>query len=84
VFGYLGDRYNRPRLMALGISIWSGFTLAGSFFKVYWAFLLMRAFVGVGEASYGTIAPTIIADLFHVDQRMRVLAIFYLTTPVGR
>ena len=34
VFGYCGDRYSRKKLIALGITIWSGFTLAGSFFKV--------------------------------------------------
>jgi MFS family permease len=31
VFGYLGDRYNRKNLMAIGILIWSFFTLASSF-----------------------------------------------------
>ena len=31
LFGYLGDRYNRKWLMAIGIFLWSVITLAGSF-----------------------------------------------------
>ncbi len=40
--------------------------------------------MGVGEASYSTIAPTLIADLFVADQRSRMLSIFYFAIPVGR
>lgn len=43
-----------------------------------------RCFVGVGEASYATIAPTILADLFSVEQRLLVLSVFYMAIPVGR
>ncbi|KAK9395472.1 protein spinster 1-like [Crotalus adamanteus] len=39
--------------------------------------------VGVGEASYSTIAPTIIADLYLGDRRFRMLSIFYFAIPVG-
>lgn len=39
--------------------------------------------VGIGEASYATIAPTIIADLFPVEKRLRVLSVFYLAMPFG-
>lgn len=47
-------------------------------------FLLFRAFVGIGEASYSTIAPTIISDLFVKDVRSKMLALFYFAIPVGR
>lgn len=43
-----------------------------------------RLFVGVGEASYATIAPTILADLFPAERRLRILSIFYLAMPLGR
>lgn len=49
-----------------------------------WLFFLSRGVVGIGSASYSTIAPTILADLFVKDQRTRVLAIFYIFIPVGR
>ena len=31
IFGYLGDRYKRKRIISFGIVFWSLFTLAGSF-----------------------------------------------------
>ena len=43
-----------------------------------------RSIVGIGEASYATIAPTIIADLFTTERRLRVLSIFYMAIPIGR
>ncbi|KAG2463916.1 SPNS1 protein, partial [Polypterus senegalus] len=49
----------------------------------FWLLLLTRGLVGVGEASYSTIAPTIIADLYVADQRSRMLSIFYFAIPVG-
>jgi len=44
----------------------------------------MRALVGVGEASYSTIAPTIIADMFSKSMRTKALSVFYFAIPVGR
>nr|KAF6272185.1 putative sphingolipid transporter 1 (putative) [Myotis myotis] len=80
VFGYLGDRYNRKYLMCGGIAFWSLVTLGSSFIprEQFWLLLLTRGLVGVGEASYSTIAPTLIADLFVADQRSRMLSVFYL------
>uniref|UniRef100_A0A8C5PKZ5 Protein spinster homolog 1 n=1 Tax=Leptobrachium leishanense TaxID=445787 RepID=A0A8C5PKZ5_9ANUR len=85
VFGYLGDRYNRKYIMCVGITFWSIVTLCSSFIpkQRFWLLLLTRGLVGVGEASYSTIAPTLIADLFVADQRTRMLSFFYLATPVG-
>ncbi|RUS73015.1 hypothetical protein EGW08_019221 [Elysia chlorotica] len=85
VFGYLGDRYTRKYLMAGGILLWALFTLASSFVPAdyYYGFVLLRAMVGIGEASYSTIAPTIIADLFAKDLRTQALMIFYFAIPVG-
>ncbi|XP_053219723.1 protein spinster homolog 1 isoform X3 [Podarcis raffonei] len=55
----------------------------GSYKRMFWLLLLTRGMVGVGEASYSTIAPTIIADLFVGDRRSRMLSIFYFAIPVG-
>ena len=45
--------------------------------------LLMRCFVGIGEAAYGPAAPTIISDLYPVSRRGAVLSWFYMAIPVG-
>ncbi|XP_019758452.1 protein spinster isoform X2 [Dendroctonus ponderosae] len=83
LFGYLGDRYSRRWLMAFGVALWSLTTLCGSFMTNYWWFLLFRAMVGIGEASYSTIAPTILSDLFVGNIRSKMLALFYFAIPVG-
>lgn len=49
-----------------------------------WLFFLSRGVVGIGSASFSTIAPTVLGDLFVRDQRTRVLAVFYIFIPVGR
>ncbi|KAG7249767.1 hypothetical protein CRUP_017878 [Coryphaenoides rupestris] len=83
-FGYLGDRYNRKWIMSVGIAFWSLVTLASSYTPPhhFWALLLTRGLVGVGEASYSTIAPTIIADLYVKEKRTVMLALFYFAIPV--
>lgn len=85
LFGYLGDRYNRKLVMAFGMVVWIGTTLASSFIteKYFWLLILMRALVGIGEASYCTIAPTIIGDLFTGSKRTLMIAFFYIFIPVG-
>ncbi|GAB5580374.1 protein spinster homolog 3 isoform X2 [Prionailurus iriomotensis] len=85
VFGYLGDRHSRKATLSIGILLWSGAGLSSSFIspQYSWLFFLSRGVVGTGSASYSTIAPTILGDLFVRDQRTRVLAIFYIFIPVG-
>ncbi|CAP24437.2 Protein CBG03564 [Caenorhabditis briggsae] len=85
LFGYLGDRYNRKMLMMTGLSIWIAAVFASSFCSEghYTLFLILRGVVGIGEASYSTIAPTVLSDLFSGAQRSRVLMVFYFAIPVG-
>ncbi|MBZ3877145.1 Protein spinster-like protein 3 [Sciurus carolinensis] len=85
LFGYLGDRHSRKATLSFGILLWSGAGLSSSFIspKYPWLFFLSRGVVGTGTASYSTIAPTVLGDLFVREQRTRVLAIFYIFIPVG-
>jgi len=83
VFGALGDRKARPRLIAFGVGCWSLATGASGFAGSYGALLAARAMVGIGEAAYGTIAPSLIADYFPAGQRGRVMALFFCAIPVG-
>ncbi|CAF0865140.1 unnamed protein product [Adineta ricciae] len=85
LFGYLGDRFSRKIMIILGVSLWSMTTVAGSFVppNLFWLFVLLRSLVGVGEASYSCVAPTIIADLFTSDMRTTMLAVFNIAVPLG-
>ncbi|XP_013145206.1 PREDICTED: protein spinster isoform X3 [Papilio polytes] len=83
MFGYLGDRYSRRKIMAAGVALWTMTTFAGSYVTNYYWFAVFRGLVGIGEASYSTIAPTIISDLFVGNVRSKMLAFFYFAIPVG-
>jgi MFS family permease len=83
VFGSLGDRRSRPRLIALGVACWSFATALSGFAVNFLTLFAARAAVGVGEAAYVTIAPSLLADYFPVRQRGRVMAIFFCAIPVG-
>jgi predicted MFS family arabinose efflux permease len=83
VFGALGDRGRRPRLVALGVFVWSLATALAGFARGFGSLFLSRAAVGVGEAAYGTIAPGLLADLFPRARRGRVMAIFFAAIPIG-
>lgn len=83
VFGELGDRLSRPMLIAAGVAIWSVATVAGGFAWGFVSLLVARAVLGIGEASYAGIAPSILADLYPSTRRGRVFAIFYTAIPIG-
>jgi predicted MFS family arabinose efflux permease len=83
VFGALGDRRSRPRLIAFGVACWSFATALSGFAVGYLSLLAARATVGVGEAAYVTIAPSLLSDYFPARQRARVMAIFFCAIPVG-
>jgi len=83
VFGKLAERHSRWLLIGVGVVLWSlasgGSGLATGFFML----LATRCFVGIGEAAYGPVAPTVIADFYPVRVRGQVLAWFYMAIPVG-
>jgi MFS family permease len=83
IFGILGDRWSRPRLMAAGVSAWSVATAAAGLTRNFAQLLMTRACVGIGEASYATISPALLSDYYPRSQRGRAFAIFYVAIPVG-
>jgi MFS transporter, Spinster family, sphingosine-1-phosphate transporter len=81
--GYLADRMRRPRLLAVGFALWSLATVATGMAQSYLTLVAARAVVGVGAATFGVVALTILMDLFPRAIRGRVLASFYLAMPAG-
>jgi MFS family permease len=81
--GPLADRYSRKLIIALGAMFWSGLTLMTAVTHTYTELLVRHTLVGVGEATFVTIAPTFVADLFAEKVRGRILGVFYLAIPVG-
>jgi MFS family permease len=83
IFGLLADRWSRPRLMSLGVGIWSVATALSGMVRHFGELVLGRAIVGVGEASYGSVAPALLSDHFPPAERGRILAVFSMGIPVG-
>src|SRR5271167_2135588 len=81
--GPLADRYSRRLIIVLGAIFWSGLTLLTAFTHNYTELLIRHTLVGIGEATFVTIAPTFVADLFAEEIRGRILGVFYLAIPVG-
>jgi MFS family permease len=81
--GPLADRYSRKLIIVLGAFFWSGLTLLTAVTHTYRELLVRHTLVGIGEATFVTIAPTFVADLFSEDKRGRILGVFYLAIPVG-
>jgi len=83
VFGWFGDRSRRWLVVGVGVTIWSlasGATgLAGGFLVL----LLTRCLVGIGEAAYGPVAPSMLSDMYPAKVRGQVMSYFYLAIPVG-
>ncbi len=83
VAGWLGDRQPRMRLAAAGVFVWSLATVASGLAPTYALLLVARAVIGVGEASYAVVTPSLLSDCYPADRRARVLGIFYAAIPVG-
>jgi MFS family permease len=83
VFGWLGDRWSRKWLIAIGIFIWSLGTILTGFAATFAMMLAFRVLVGLGEASYATISPSLISDSYAPSKRNNALTIFYVAIPVG-
>jgi MFS transporter, Spinster family, sphingosine-1-phosphate transporter len=81
--GPLADRYSRKLIIVLGALFWSGLTLLTAVTHNYTELLIRHTLVGIGEATFVTIAPTFVADLFSEEKRGRILGVFYLAIPVG-
>lgn len=83
VAGFLADRVQRKYIMAIGAIVWSGATLLTAVTHDYTVLLIRHTVVGIGEATFVTITPAFVSDLFAEHLRGRIMAIFYVAIPVG-
>ena len=74
--GRLADNWNRKRLLAIGLALWSTMTALSGFARNQLTLSLARMGVGVGEASASPTAYSLISDYFPKRQRATALAIY--------
>lgn len=80
---WLADRYNRVNIIAISLTLWSGFTALSGVATNYLQLALARIGVGIGEAGGSPPAHSIISDLFPKEKRAGALAIYSLGIPFG-
>ncbi|KAJ9551998.1 hypothetical protein OSB04_016043 [Centaurea solstitialis] len=83
IFASLAKSINPFRLIGVGLSVWT-LAAAGCGVSVdFWSITICRMFVGVGEASFVSLAAPFIDDNAPVTQRTSWLGIFYMCIPTG-
>ncbi len=81
--GYIADRGNRRRLIAIGITGWSAMTAVCGLAPNYLSLFLARVGVGIGEATLSPAAYSLLSDYFRKDKLGRAVAVYSIGVPLG-
>ncbi|HJX89859.1 MAG TPA: MFS transporter [Pyrinomonadaceae bacterium] len=82
-FGRLADRAVRKNMIAGGLAVWSLFSGLTGFADSFWTLFFCRVMVGVGEATLGPAALSLLSDYFPPRMRATVQAIYSSGIAVG-
>ena len=82
VWGYLYDRYSRPKLLALASFIWGSTTWLSALAPTFPVFVATRASTGIDDASDPGIY-SLLADYFAPAVRGRVYGLLQISAPLG-
>ncbi|HJQ30728.1 MAG TPA: MFS transporter [Pyrinomonadaceae bacterium] len=82
-FGRLADRAVRKRMIAAGLAVWSLFSGLTGFAEGFWALFFCRVMVGVGEATLGPAALSLLSDHFPPRVRATMQAVYSSGIAVG-
>lgn len=74
--GRIADRKSRRNLIAVGVFFWSLMTAVCSFASSFWSLFLARMGVGVGEATLGPAAFSLISDYFSKERLGKALSVY--------
>ena len=79
----IADGGNRRNLIAIGITVWSFMTAMCGLAKGYWTLFIARMGVGIGEATLGPAAYSVITDYFPKQVLARALSVFMIGVTLG-
>jgi MFS family permease len=82
-FGRLADRGSRAKVIAAGVAVWSLFSGLTAFANDFWTLFACRVMVGVGEATLGPAAISLLADFFPPAKRATVTSIYSMGIAIG-
>jgi MFS family permease len=82
-FGRLADRVPRTKMIAVGLATWSLFSGLTGLANDFWSLFACRVMVGVGEATLGPAALSLLADWFAPRVRATVQSVYSAGVPLG-
>lgn len=82
-FGRFADRGSRTRIIAIGVITWSIFSGLTAFANDFWTLFACRVMVGVGEATLGPAAISLLSDYFPPLRRATVTSIYSMGIAIG-
>ncbi|MBK6751853.1 MAG: MFS transporter [Pyrinomonadaceae bacterium] len=82
-FGRIADRGSRSKIIAIGVIVWSLFSGLTAFANDFWTLFACRLMVGVGEATLGPAAISLLADYFPPARRATVTSIYSMGIAIG-
>jgi MFS family permease len=82
-FGRLSDKRSRIKMIAIGLTVWSLFSGLTGFANGFWSIFTCRLMVGVGEATLGPAAISLLADYFPPARRATVTSIYSMGIAIG-
>jgi MFS family permease len=82
-FGRLADRGSRKNMIAAGLAVWSLFSGLTGFANGFWSLFFCRLMVGVGEATLGPAALSLLSDYFPPQKRASVQSIYASGITIG-
>ncbi|THU65659.1 hypothetical protein C4D60_Mb05t05960 [Musa balbisiana] len=83
IFASLAKSHNPFRLIGVGLIVWTIATAGCGCAFDFWSITICRMLVGVGEASFISLAAPFIDDNAPVSQKTAWLAVFYMCIPTG-
>ncbi len=82
LWGFLYDRFARPKLLALASFIWGSTTWLSAIAPTYPTFLATRASTGIDDSSYPGLY-SLVADYFGPHTRGRIYGLLEIAMPSG-
>lgn len=82
-FGRYADKGSRVKLIAVGLAVWSLFSGLTGFAWDFWSMFFCRMMVGVGEATLGPAAISLLSDYFPPARRATVTSIYSMGIAIG-
>jgi MFS family permease len=81
--GALADMVHRPRLIAVGLALWSALTAASGAARGFATLALPRMLIGVGESALTPTSMSLLSDKFPPARLGFASGFYYMGVPIG-